>query len=166
MSTGFSTYLPSADLTRVRYPAVALKDCEYTINLQTMEGTLLNLARAPMITPHASADLIWHGPTKTKRADSSWLILVQDSDNWIKNTYISAKYPGLTEGFYVFSPDPSRPGRKQLAIASGSTHLGQGSKRAPVLVLTDYLGPYPVPEAEDAPITNHRGTQTTNGTSR
>jgi hypothetical protein len=163
MSNGFSTYFPSADLTRVRYPAVALKDCEYTIDPHTMRGTLLNLASAPTITPHASADLIWHGPTKTKRADSSWSILVQGRDDWIKNTYISAKYPGLIEAFYVDDPDPSRPGCKRLAVASGSTHLGQGSKKAPVLVLTDYLGQYPVAEAGDAPIINDRGTQTTRG---
>lgn len=162
MSTGISTYFPSADLTRVRYPAIALRDCEYTIDPQTMNGTIINLASAPVITRDASVDLTWHGPTKTKRADSSWSISVQGPGEPISNTYISAKYPGLTEAFYVTTPDPSRPGCKRLGVAADSTHLGLGSKRASVLVLTEDLGPYPIQEAEDAPIVNHRGTQTTN----
>ena len=136
MSTGTTTYFPSADMTSVRYPATAFPDCEYVINQQTMKGTIFNLASAQTITKNASVDLTWHGPTKTKRADSAWS-KAEDPDDM----YLSANYPG-TEGFYVDDPDPSRAGRKQLAVACGSTHLGQGSKKAAILVLTDYLGPY------------------------
>lgn len=164
MSTGTPTYLPSADLLLVAYPATALIGCEYTIDQQTINGTIHNLKEATELSRQATAHVSWHRPSNTKRANSSWSKPVQGPSHWTRELCLSADFPGRSEAFYV-TQQSGRPGGKQLAVASGWTDLGRGRKRASVLVLTDLLGPFPVREAEDVPITNVDVSRVPNGTS-
>jgi hypothetical protein len=164
MSTGTATYLPSANLTIVRYPAKAVRDCDYTIDQRTGDGTIINGATAPLLTGKASVDLSWHSPTATKRANASWTIQRQTPTHWEEDLQLSAKYPGRTDSFYV--PVPGRPGYRMVAVASGVTEVGGGVKRAAVMTYTGVLEPYPVRQAENAPITNFAAPSTPNGTSR
>jgi len=162
LNTGTVKYLPSAGLVTVDYPATAHPDSEFTIDPVTGYGTLHDIRTGDGMIDDALVSLTWHEDTKTKRALASYPLPGGDTD-LSRYHQVSTEFPGQIFAFEV--PDPGNPTKKRLAVGCGVTSIGSGVSKASMTVVTKgYVGPYPVREAEDAPITNYRGTQTTNRT--
>jgi hypothetical protein len=162
-NAGTVKYLPSAGLVIVDYPATAHPDCEFTIDPVTGLGILHDIRTGDETINDALVSLTWHEDTKTKRASASHPLPGGDPA-LSQYTQLSANYPGQIFAFEV--PEPGNPRKRRLAVGCGVTEVGNGVSRASMTVVTkDYLGGYPVQEAETAPITNYRPPPTANGMS-
>ena len=159
-NAGTVKYLPSAGLVIVDYPATAHPDREFTIDPVTGLGTLHDIRTGDETINDALVSLTWHEDTKTKRASASYPLPGGDSA-LSQYTQLSTDYPGQIFAFEV--PEPDNPRKRRLAVGCGVTPIGNGVSRASMTVVTKtYVGPYPVRDAENAPITNYRASQTTN----
>jgi len=162
-NAGTVKYLPSAGLVIVNYPATAHPDSKFTIDPVTGYGALHNIRTGDGIIDDALVSLTWHEDTKTKQASASYPLPGGDTD-LSRYNQLSADFPGQMFAFEV--PDPGNPTRKRLAVGCGVTPVGSGVSKASMTVVSkDFLGGYPVREAENAPITNYRPPQTANGVS-
>jgi hypothetical protein len=117
-------------------------------------GTLHDIRTGDETINDALVSLTWHEDTKTKRASASYPLPGGDPA-LSQYTQLSTDYPGQIFAFEV--PEPDNPRKRRLAVGCGVTEVGNGVSRASMTVVTkDYLGGYPVREAENAPITNYR----------
>jgi hypothetical protein len=138
------TYLESAGIYSLHYPAEIRHHSRYTLDPSRTNATLDNVASGTKLKGNASIGMTWNGTDKRVFA----LADLAGSDGTL-NRVDTTKHSGIFQ-FYV---KDEKSGRRRLAVACGVSEIGPSQYDASVLfITTDLLDPFPVEGAEEAPI--------------
>ena len=140
------TYIQSAGLYSLYYPADIRRHSKYTLDLSRTNATLDEVASGTKTKGKASIGMTWNGTDKRVFAYAD---LVASDGTLIRVNTNDFTY---LHKFYV--DDPGTSGRRRVAVACGVSEIGPSQYDASLLFIsTDLLDPFPIKEAEEAQIT-------------
>jgi len=140
------TYVESAGLYSLYYPADIRRHSKYTLDLSRTNATLDDVASGTRMKGKASIGMTWNGTDKRVFAYAD--LVASDG------TLIRVNTNEFTDLHKFYVDDPGNSGQRRVAVACGVSEIGPSQYDASVLfITTDILDPFPIKEAEAAPIT-------------
>ena len=140
------TYVESAGLYSLYYPADIRRHSKYTLDLSRTHATLDDVASGTKMKGKASIGMTWNGTNKRVFAYAD--LVASDG------TLIRVNTNGFTDLHKFYVDDPGNSGQRRVAVACGVSEIGPSQYDASALfITTKLLDPFPIKEAEEAQLT-------------